>query len=168
MLLFSFFLYIAGGGQSGERTAAPSVFIPRFEQPPPAKAYLRGESRRLIFHVRQWLPVSTMGMDRAYKRGQTKREMPPCFSLFPSQRGEEERGRGREAPVQRKWGGITLFSRNKPTWREVENSGYRQTRYEGWKSEPYLGRMVKSVEKCRVCSRACLKGEPRMGRNLDK
>lgn len=95
VLLFSFFLYIAGGGQSGERTAAPSVFIPRFEQPPPAKAYLRGESRRLIFHVRQWLPVSTMGMDRAYKRGQTKREMPPCFSLFPSQRGEGERERKR-------------------------------------------------------------------------
>lgn len=89
-------------------------------------------------------------------------------SLFFLLNGERGRGRGREEPVQRKWGGITLFTRNKPTWREVENSGYRQTRYEGWKSEPYLGRMVKSVEKCRVCSRACLKGEPRMGRNLDK
>lgn len=161
VLLFSFFLYIAGGGQSGETTAAPSVFIPRLEQPPPAKAYLRGESRRLIFHVRQWLPVSTMGMDRAYKRGQTKQEMPPCFSFFPSQRereGEEERHLSRENGVV-----LRFFTRNKPTWRVVENSDYRQTRYEGWKSEPYLGRMVKSVEKCRVCSRACLKGGPSYG-----
>lgn len=85
------------------------------------------------------------------------------FLLNGEREGEEERHLSRENGVV-----LRFFTRNKPTWREVENSGYRQTRYEGWKSEPYLGRMVKSVEKCRVCSRACLKGEPRMGRNLDK
>lgn len=58
-------------------------------------AYLRGESRRLIFHVRQWLPVSTMGMDRACKR-QTKREISPSLIY-------EEREREREAPVQRQY-----------------------------------------------------------------
>lgn len=58
-------------------------------------AYLRGESRRLIFHVRQWLPVSTMGMDRACKR-QTKREISPSLVY-------EEREREREAPVQRQY-----------------------------------------------------------------
>lgn len=88
--------------------------------------------------------------------------------LPASQRGERE-GEEERRDLSRENGVVLrFFTRNKPTWREVENSGYRQTRYEGWKSEPYLGRMVKSVEKCRVCSRACLKGEPRMGRNLDK
>lgn len=98
---------------------------------------------------------------------QSKRCLPASlFFLLNGERereGEEERHLSRENGVV-----LRFFTRNKPTWREVENSGYRQTRYEGWKSEPYLGRMVKSVEKCRVCSRACLKGEPRMGRNLDK
>lgn len=60
-------------------------------------AYLRGESRRLIFHVRQWLPVSTMGMDRACKR-QTKREISP--SLVYEER-ERERHLSRDS--------ITLF-----------------------------------------------------------
>lgn len=56
-------------------------------------AYLRGESRRLIFHVRQWLPVSTMGMDRACKR-QTKREIFP--SLVYEER-ERERHLSRDS-----------------------------------------------------------------------
>ena len=60
-------------------------------------AYLRGESRRLIFHVRQWLPVSTMGMDRACKR-QTKREISP-FLIYEER--ERERHLSRDS--------ITLF-----------------------------------------------------------
>lgn len=77
-----FFLHIAGGGQSTVKgRLLPRVYT-SFRATPACQrgAYLRGESCRLIFHVRQWLPVSAMGMDRAYKRCQTKQEIPSCLA----------------------------------------------------------------------------------------
>lgn len=92
-----------------------------------------------------------MGMDRAYKRCQTKQEIPPCLaslslslSLVNREGGKREREGGRESRDSMVV--LRFFSSNKPTWigegREamVENSAYR--RYGGWKSEAYLRRMV--------------------------